>query len=524
MTKATSQWRTRLRGAICGTTLVLLSLGCAAPARRVPVNDLSRPPESAKATAPARLEREETEPVVLDDSSTLSDFLAYAAFHNAGLEAAFNRWKAELERIEQVTALPDPRFTYRYFIREVETRVGPQRQAFGLAQTFPWFEKLALKGDIATEAAAVARQVYEAEKLALFHAVQDAYYELYYLGRALDVVEENLRLVKHLETVARTRYKTAAASHPDVIRAQVELGKLEDRLAALTDLRTPLVAKLNAALNGPSHQDVPFPDSIPEAQITATDDEMLQWLAEANPDLCSLDHEAEKTRLAIDLARQDYYPDFTLGVDYTDVGSPPRSNPQGLSNPAALRSVSRLGGGTGDLIDLYSIGRSFQPGQRPNDAGQDIWMVSLSMTLPIWHGKYAAGQREARARHLAAIAARRQRHNDLVVDLQQILYRYRDAERKIDLYGATLLPKARQSLRSTEASFRTGQSGFLDLIDAERTLLEFELSYERALTNRAQRLAQLEKIVGRSLPRTDTQPPSAPSPGESPEAGSNGDE
>jgi hypothetical protein len=60
----------------------------------------------------------------LTGSSGVSDYLAYAALNNAGLQAAFDRWKAALERVPQVKALPDPRFNYRYFIEEVETRVG----------------------------------------------------------------------------------------------------------------------------------------------------------------------------------------------------------------------------------------------------------------------------------------------------------------------------------------------------------------------------------------------------------------
>ena len=109
---------------------------------------------------------------VLDESAGLDRFLAYAALNNPGLEAAFNQWKAAVERVPQVRALPDPRFTYRYFIREVETRVGPQKQAFGLTQTFPWFGKLALRGDVAAEAARAAQQRYENEKLRLFYEVR----------------------------------------------------------------------------------------------------------------------------------------------------------------------------------------------------------------------------------------------------------------------------------------------------------------------------------------------------------------
>ena len=438
----------------------------------------------------------------LDEPATLQDYLAYAALNNAGLEAAFNRWRAALERIPQVESLPDPRFSYRYVIREVETRVGPQKQGAGLSQTFPWFGKLELRGDAAGKGAEAERQRYEAIKLALFYEVKDAYNEYYYLGRAIAVVQENLDLIEYLEGIARARYRTAAASHPDVIRAQVELGKLEDQLNALRDFRGPIMARLNAALNRPAGTEIPIPTSVSDEQMASEDDNsVLALLGEHSPELRALDHRIEQAEVETDLARKEYFPDLTLGVDYTDVGQPPRANAQGLANPGALRSASRIAGGMGDLIDAYSIGKSFSRGDRPSDAGQDVWMVSLSMNLPIWHDKYAAGEREAHARKLAAVSDRRQREHDLGARVKRALYEYRDAERKISLYRDTLIPKAKESIESTETAFRAGESSFLDLVDAERSLLEFELSYERALANRSSHLAELDKLVGTTLPR-----------------------
>ncbi|MCH7705053.1 MAG: TolC family protein [Planctomycetes bacterium] len=443
---------------------------------------------------------DQTDLPVLDESAALEDYLAYAALNNPGLRAAFNNWRAALERVLQETALPDPRFTYRNFIREVETRVGPQKQALGLSQMFPWFGKLRLRGDVASEAARATRQRYEASKLRLFYEVKDAYYECYYLGRAIDVVDENRQLVEYLESVARARYKTAAAGHPDVIRAQVELGKLEDQLASLRDLRVPVIARLNAVLNRQTDAPIPLPRSIPAGHPAVDGDQVLAYLADHSPELKALDHEIARAKHRIDLVKKDYYPDFTLGVAFTEVGSSARSKAQGFGNPAALRSASRIAGGMGDLIDAYAIGKSLLPGGRPGDSGQDVWSVSLAMNVPIWRGKYAAAEREARARYLAAVGERRQRENTLTTRVQRTLFGHRDAERKIALYRDVLIPKAKESIRSTETAFRAGAASFLDLVDGERSLLEFELSYERALANRAQRLAEVEMLVGRALP------------------------
>jgi len=93
--------------------------------------------------------------------------------------------------------------------------------------------------------------------------------------------------------------------------------------------------------------------------------------------------------------------------------------------------------------------------------------------------------------------------NSLSSQLKMTLYGFRDAERKIDLYRDALLPKARESLKVTESGFRAAKSSFTDLIDAQRILLEFALSYERALADRSQALAKLEMLVNHEIRRKE---------------------
>ena len=140
----------------------------------------------------------------MTESSGLSDYLAYAALNNAGLKAAFERWKAAVEQVPQAESLPDPKFTYGYFIEEVETRVGPQRQKFGIMQVFPWFGEIEARTDVASAKAKAARKGYEAIKLKLFFGVKDAFYEYAYLARAIEIARDNLELLKHFEEVPFT--------------------------------------------------------------------------------------------------------------------------------------------------------------------------------------------------------------------------------------------------------------------------------------------------------------------------------
>jgi len=395
----------------------------------------------------------------LDENATIDTYLTYAALNNPGLEAAFHNWKAALERVPQAKSLPDPRFSYRYYIEQVETRTGPMRHAFDLSQSFPWLGKLGLAGDVAAQAAKVAHEQYEAAKLELFFVVKHAYYEYYYLSRALAVTRDNVTLVKHLEGVARTRYKAAAGSHPDIMRAQIELGKLEDRLNSLQDLRGPMATRLNAALNRPSDADLPGPTALQPTAISLSDSELQTRLIHNNPRLQALVFEADKQASAGRLARKQYAPDMALGVNYIDIGR------------------------------YESVGSGV-------DSGRDAVSVMLSLNIPIWGRKYGAGVREAQLKRQAAIKQKKDSENQLQAQLQMVTFQRRDAERKLDLYGKGLILKAQQSLKVAEQAYRSSGGSFLDLIDTQRSLLEFQLAYERALTDHELSVARIAMLIG----------------------------
>jgi outer membrane protein TolC len=400
----------------------------------------------------------------LDGDARLSDYLAYAALNNPGLEAAFNRWKAAVERIPQAKALSNPQFSYTYMFQDVETRVGPQKDRYSLSQAFPWFGTLGLREAVADESAKAAYEAFQAARLGLFYQVKDAFYEYYYLARAIAITEENLQLLKRFESVAQAQYK-AGAPVAEVIKAQVELGKLDDRLRSLKDMREPMVARLNAALNRRHDRTLPWPQTAPRHDATVPNEEIFKVLQASNPELKSLDHAVAREEGAIRLARTAYFPSLMVGVDYIFVDD------------------------------------ALNPGTP--DSGMDAIMAMVALELPIWRGKNRAGVEEARRNRDAAVLTREETGNQVESRLKMVLYEFRDAERKINLYGSTLIPQAEQGLNVTEEAYRGGEVDFLSLIDAERLLLEFQLAHERALADREQRLAEVEMLVGMPLDTHD---------------------
>ena len=383
---------------------------------------------------------------------TLQEYLRDAALNNAGLKAAFEKWKGALEQVPQAQSLPDPKFNYGYFIEEVETKVGPQRQRFGIMQVFPWFGKIEARKDAAAANAKAVRKRYEAEKLKLFAEVKDAFYEYAYLGRAVEIARENLELIKHFEEVARTKYIAAAASHPDVIRAQVELAKLEDQLKSLEEMRGPISARLNSVLNRRSFEILPWPGKERFQATKVSRRAIIEMLRSNNPELAALDFEVESAKSRVELAKKKFYPDVGVGVD------------------------------------------SIQ-----TDGGDDAVILMFSLNLPIWRDSYKGAEQEARANVRQRLQEKRQAENTIVARAERALYDFEDSFRKVKLYRDILVPKAEELLGASETAYKASTVDFLSLVDAQRMLLKYQLFYERSVSDNGQKLAELEMLAGSEL-------------------------
>jgi outer membrane protein, heavy metal efflux system len=392
---------------------------------------------------------------------TLSDYLSYAALNNAQLKSKFEQWKAALEQIPQAKALGDPKFTYSYFIEEVETRVGPQRNKLGIMQTFPWFGKIEAGTDIASAKAKAAKHEYEAGKLRLFRQVKDAFYEFAHLAIAIDIAKENFELLQHFEEIARIKYKTATATHPDIIRAQVELAKLEDILKSLEELRSPTVARLNSVLNRPADARLVWPKKEAFREKHIKRQYVIEALIKSNPELARLNWQVEAAEAEVELAKKRFYPDIGVGIDW-------------IQTDDAATSGAR-------------------------DSGKDPVILMFSMNIPLWRNSYKAAQRQTEANVRKAQQEKINTENEIVARAIKVLYDVEDSRRKISLYGDILVSKAEELVWASEEAYRSGTIDFLSLIDAQQMLLKYKLDYERTVTNNQQKLAELEMLIGREL-------------------------
>ncbi len=396
----------------------------------------------------------------LPDSPALADFLRIAEMRHPGLAAARHEWRAEAERPAAVGSLPDPRVTFGWSAEDVETRVGPQKSKVAVRQRLPWFGKLGRRQDVAERGADVAAARVDERRLRLRRDVGVAWYDLWWAGRALEITRENLSLLGNLERAARERYRVGRTEHADLIRLQIEVGKLEDLVRTREDALAPVRARLNALMNRSETAPVPLPTDRPGAGAAPDlSGDLRVSLAESSPAVRIRERQTSWADARLDAARRERWPDWTLGVDWVR---------------------------TDDALDPSM-----------EDSGKDPLILSLAIDLPVFRGKHDGPVREAQERRLAADRRRAEEENAATVRAEEILYHWRDADRRADLYGNLLLPKAQEALEATLTGYRTGKSSFLDLIDAQRTLLAMELERERAVADRGRNAAELEAVTGR---------------------------
>ncbi len=387
---------------------------------------------------------------------TLKDYTSYAETHNAGLKSRYQQWVAATEEVVQAKTLPDPQLTYGDYMPLSDT---PEKQIVSVTQLFPWFGKINARTDAAAKKAEAAKQKYQATWLSLLKEVKSDFYEYSYLTRATAIARANLDLLKRFEEIARTKYVTADTGRPEVIRSQVEAAKMKNVLKGLEQLREPTANRLKASLNLPADMNLPAPEQEDFEPAPLDYELFVNLLRQKNPELAELNFEAMAAKSKIKLAEKNFYPDVGIGLQFEQVR---------------------------------------RPGSNTQDSSRDA-AIMLSLNLPLWQDSYKGGQRRAAAEATSIEQQRIEAENDILTKAAQAYYEYNDSIRKINLYCNTLIPQAEERLWSLETAYGERNGDFNALLDAQRVFMDYCLSYQRAMADNRQKLAELEMLAGTEL-------------------------
>ena len=402
----------------------------------------------------------------LDTNATLSAFLTYAMLNQPRVEAAYYDYAAAVERITLERSLPDPRLTLELDIQEVVTTVMP-----GLMTDLPWVKKLRIRADMASAESQAKYFGFETAALQTAFEVKRPYYQLHFLNERLRVNQETLALLGQLEETARAQVEAGKVTLQDVLRAQIEQEQLRTEIVNLDDSRNPMLAQLKAALGLHADQpNPPMPSKFESTPLDLTSEQLFATALARNPRLKAMETEVRMAETGIRLARTSKLPDFNIGVEADAIASPVMARP------------------------------------------------TLGITLPIWRDKIAAEIAAAQGRKRAAEARLSAEQIQLAVEFADKSFMYREATRNLKLLTESLLPKARQALEVARSGYSAGKVDFINLQEAERSLLEFELAAVDARTRRELVLAELSLLIvgvpptGAPILTTTSQTPSAALP------------
>ena len=401
---------------------------------------------------------------------SLSYYLEHAALNNPGVKAKYLEYSAALEKVPQASSLPDPELQFGYFIKPMQLLMGNQVADIRLMQMFPWFGVLKAAKDEASKIAVAKFESFRDAKEELYFNVKSSYYQVYRTIYEIGIANKNLDILKSLEQIVLVKFSTGGAGSSsgsgmsgsgkndmvNLLRVQIEMHELENRIALLQDQLTTDKVSFNRYLNRVPSSEVFTGDSLTEVPVPSD----ILTLADSlvnHPIVKMFEAESEANASKLAMITRMGYPMIGLGLNYSIVkkrdGVPPMMN------------------------------------------GNDMIMPMISVTLPIYRKKYKAMRHEAEFMRDAATVSAENVTNNLRVNFQETMQNLNDAGRRVKLYTEqTLL--ANKSVQLLITSFSANGTDFEEVLRMEQQLLDYQFKKVEAVVDKNTSISQLIYLTG----------------------------
>jgi outer membrane protein TolC len=319
-----------------------------------------------------------------------------------------------------------------------------------VSEQFPYPGKRKLQGAIAGKDVEAAQANYEAIRRRITAEVKAAYYEYFYDGKALQTANRNKTTLEELAQIAAAQYRAGKATQPDVLRAQVEVSLMLEKIIVLEAQRSAAQAQLNAQMQRAPESPLPPAEEAQPVAMTSSLDQLYALAAENDADAEGDQKQIERNRLAVTLAEKQIRPD--LGVSY-----------------------------------MFQQ-RADQP---------DMNGLTFSVNLPVFYkSKQRQAISEASENLISAEKTRDGRLNQVRLAVRQQYVTAKAAEKLMSLYSKGVVPQSSLALESSMASYQTGKIAIQPVIENITTLLDYETDYYRQLADYQTALARIESLTG----------------------------
>jgi outer membrane protein TolC len=388
---------------------------------------------------------------------SLAAALEQAQEHNPDLAALRRQYDVVRQRPAQERFLAPPTFeaqVWQWPLNSVNP-LDTNMYMFMGGQDIPGPGKRALRTRVldtdvelsANEIAIRARQILD--------DVKHAYAEIFIARKAIDLHFASVELLRQLADLSETKYTTGRASQAEMLKTAVEVSRLHDEVFMFEEQEQLSSAALNTLMGRAPNLAIGPLDEVREAVLIPTVEALQALALDRQPELNAARLGVERARAELAAAKGEYKPDFSIQAGYMLM---PRN--------------------------------------------MDAWTGRIGITWPNapWsRGKLTARIGEANAAIDAATAQVAAAESRIRLAVQQAYIKVKTAEQRAALLRTTVLPQSRHSVEVARVAYESNRGDFLSLIDDERTSLNIQLDYYRALAAREQALADLERAVGADM-------------------------
>lgn len=391
---------------------------------------------------------------------SVESLVAAALAGHPRVRAARARIAAASNRAPQVTSLEDPTLTNNFYPisdQALQTAGGRAGNTLSITQKYPWPEKRWTKGAIANRETQIAAAKLAQVELEVEEMVRLAYYELWFADRAIDITGENRQIAAELVNLAEAR-NAAGGSQQDILRAQLQLDSLDERLIGLRRQKAVAQADLASLIQQPGLEGIEPTSEIDVTEVPQRLDALFTAAQQCSPRLRERQWAVSRDRQKQRLACLNKRPDFMLGAGW-----------QTITESAAISPVAN---------------------------GHDNINFMVGVTLPIWRDKINASIREASAEVAASTRDFDDAQDDIYRQIRRITEQAYAADEQLSLYNDRILPRARRALQLSAADYRGKLVDFGEVANGFTEVLMFELQAARAKATLAGTLAQLDRAVG----------------------------
>lgn len=384
---------------------------------------------------------------------TLDALLSELARRSPELQVRRAEIRAAQERPAQARAFSDPEISAELW--QVPTGLGQVPLMFTLRQPIPWPGKLRARAASMEPEIARARAESGSAGRGLRLEAARAYYDYRLAIRSIEVLGQNRQLLSTVVDSVDIRYRVGRAELAELLKVQQELATLATTLIDLERQRELAATVINTLLALPADHPIGEPVTVPVVRPLPSPEALTALALGRRPEIQAVRASLIQAQARVREARKERAPDLAAWAGYMTML-------RGGENTFTL--------GVQTTIPSFSLVRS-NAAAREALAGTGARQAALS-------------QAEARVRG----------------DVREALLRLDTAQRHIRLSVETLIPLSERTVEAAQASYQSGRTSIVLLLDAIRALIDQRVQYEQFLAEYGQRLAEVEAAVGGPLP------------------------